>query len=62
MNSRDNTGTNKQKPKVIFEVYFNSDGDEVTEKDDYARGERHIDFGDGKIARLYLGAKEKTDD
>jgi len=62
MNSRDNTGTNKQKPKVIFEVYFNSDGDEVTEKDDYAGGERHIDFGDGKIARLYLGAKEKADD
>jgi len=62
MSSRDNTGINKQKPKVIFEVYFNSDGDEVTEKDDYARGERHVDFGDGKIARLYLGAKEKADD
>jgi hypothetical protein len=57
MNSRDNTGINKQKPKVIFEAYFDSDGDEVTEKDDYIRGERHVDFGDGKIARMYLGPK-----
>lgn len=38
MNSRNNIGNNKQKPKVIFETYFNSDGDEVTEKDDYIRG------------------------
>ena len=62
MNSRNNIGNNKQKPKVIFETYFNSDGDEVTERDDYIRGEKHIDYGNGKIARLYLGPKEKTDD
>ena len=62
MTSQADSQKNDKEPKVIFEAYFDSNGDEVTEKDNYTNGEKHIDYGNGKIARLYLGPKEKTDD